>query len=154
MTDAADAIKDGIQKMGYITIEPRDRLKPSYYRLKDGTLLRVMINITHVMPDSRSEYGYSMISNNVITAYVQKENRRPDLHDPLDPSSVLSNILDEDMQPETLLEDFNVYSMSNGVALGVKAVVAQVVKTKLYTATGEPLYLAKTIPVIKVMQSS
>lgn len=125
-------------------------MRPSFYKLKDGTLIRVLISIGHLIPDPESPHGYDIDALSTIASYVPMENRHPERYAPFDPSSIPSNILDEDMKPETLMEDFNAYPMSNGMTMSVKSVVAQVSKTRFYTAQGEPFYTVDATPVIKV----
>ena len=125
-------------------------MRPSFYKLKDGTLIRVLMSIGHLIPDPKSPHGYDINALSTIASYVPRENRHPERYTPFDPSSIPSNILDEDMEPETLMEDFNAYSMSNGMTMSVKSVVAQVSKTMFYTPQGEPFYIVNATPVIKV----
>ena len=81
---------------------------------------------------------------------MPRENGHPERYAPFESSSIPSNMLDDDIGYETLVEDFNAYSMSNGMTLSVKSVVGQVGKTKFYTVQGEPLYTVHTVPVIKI----
>lgn len=143
-------IANRIREMGYITVELKDALKPSFYKLKDGTLLEVTISVSHIIPDPKSPSGYSISATTAITSYVPTENRHPERFVLFDPSSLLSGIVDQDMEPETLVEEFNSYSMSNGMTMSVKSVVAQVRKTKFYTMQGEPFYLVDATPITKV----
>ena len=84
------------------------------------------------------------------TSYVPQENRHPERFVQFDPSSIPPGIVDQDMEPETLVEEFNSYYMSNGMTMSVKSVVAQVRKTKFYTVQGEPFYLVDAAPITKV----
>ncbi|MCJ8306699.1 MAG: hypothetical protein HRU07_06580 [Nitrosopumilus sp.] len=148
-----EEIINNIKEMGYVTVEPKGEIKPSFYKLKDRTVLKVLININHLVADPRSPQGFTVNSNNTSICYVAKEDRHPEMYRPFTASEIQSNIDDEDMEPETLREDFSVYSLSNGMTLSVKAVVAQVSKTKFFTADGEPLYMVNTTPVIKVKKN-
>src|SRR5215207_3883749 len=110
-----------VQQMGYITVKPRE-ISPSYYKLKDGTIVKVLININHLVPDPRSPDGFAVSSTNIITAFVPKEKRNPTLAKPYTPSELRAGITDEDMEPITLKEDFSVYELSNGLILSLKTV--------------------------------
>lgn len=147
---SAENTIDIIHEMGYIMVKPKDVIKPSFYKLKDGTFMNALVNIGHMIEDPKMPYGYAVSTFTTIATYVPRENRHPDRYMQFDPSSIPSSIVEEDMKYETLVEDFNVYSMSNGMTLSVKSVAAQVSKTRLYTIQGEPLYLASVSPVIKI----
>ena len=136
--------------MGYVTVEPEGMLKPSFYRLSDGTVIRVLININHLTSHAGSPQKYGVNWSSAITCYVPKENRRPESYTHFDPAGMRSNILDEDMQYETLTESFNNYSTINGAIVGVKPAVAQVKKTGFCTQDGEPIYGVNVMPVFKV----
>ena len=148
-----DEITKEISEMGYVTVEPKGDLKSSYYKLKDGTILRIITTVTRLIPDPKSPQGFTLNSFNTIICYVPKEHRHPQLHTPFNNSDILSNIIDEDMDIETLKEEFSVYSLSNGSTMSIKSVVAQVSKTRLYTPVGEPLYVVDIIPVIKTKKT-
>ena len=148
-----EEITKEISKMGYITVEPKGDLKPSYYKLKDGTILRVITTVTHLTPNPQSPQGFALNSFNTIICYVPKEYRHPEFYKPFNNSDIKSNIMEEDMDIETLKEEFSVYSLSNGRTMSVKSIVAQVSKTKLYTPDGEPLYVVNITPVIKTKKT-
>ena len=148
------AITDDIQKMGYVTVELQSSLKPSFYKLKDGTLIQVLICVNYLVPDPAEPSGYVVNTTTTTVSYVPAENRIPGRYVPFDRSSMPSNILDDDMKPEALMESFNTYSMSNGMTLSVKSVVGQVSKTKFYTVHGDPLYIVSAIPVSKITTGS
>jgi len=150
---AVGEITKNINEMEYITAELIGEPKPSFYKLKDGTIIRVLININHVVADPEDGQKFSINSNNSIVAYVPKENRHPELHEKFDPSDIRSKITDEDMELETLREDFTAYALSNGMTISVKPVVGQVSKTQLYTIDGEPVYMVNPTPVIKTKNS-
>lgn len=149
-SNLTDTIADNIRKMGYVTVEPKSPLKPSFYKLKDGTLIQVLIYVNYLVPDHATPDGYVANMLTTTLSYVPAENRIPERYVPFDRSSMPYNILDDDMKPEALVENFNTYSMSNGMNLSVKSVVAQVSKTKFYTVHGEPLYIVSATPVFKI----
>ena len=65
-------------------------------------------------------------------------------------SNTSAAIVEEDVEYQTLKEDFNVYDLSNGAVLSIKTVLGQVQKTDLYTDVGEPVYNISSQPVIKI----
>lgn len=152
MTPVEEIIRN-INEMEYITAEPISKPKPSFYKLKDGTIIQVLININHVVSYPEEAQKFSVSLTNSIISYVAKENRHPELHKPFGQSDIQSKIIDEDMEPETLREDFSSYALSNGITMSVKPAVGQVSKTQLYTIDGEPIYVANPIPIIKTKKS-
>lgn len=152
MTIAHEEVDGWIKDMGYITVVPRV-IEPSFYKLKDGTIIKALVNINHVIADPKSPQGFVINSANVVICYVSKANRNPAAYQPYNQAEIQSGIIDDDMEPETLRENFSVYDCSNGMVLSVKTVVAQVSKTKFYTPDGEPVYLVNTTPVLKVKKN-
>jgi len=152
MTIANEEVEGWIKDMGYITVTPRT-IEPSFYKLKDGTVIRALININHVIADPKSPQGFAINSGNAVVCYVPKEKRNPAAFQQYNPAEMQSGIIDDDMEPETLRENFSVYDLSNGMVLSVKTVVAQISKTKFYTQDGEPVYLVNTTPILKVKKN-
>jgi len=152
MTIANEEVEGWIKDMGYITVTPRT-IEPSFYKIKDGTIIRALININHVIADPKSPQGFTVNSTNAVMCYVPKEKRNPAAFQQYDQAELQSGVIDDDMEPETLRENFSVYDLSNGMVLSVKTVVAQISKSKFYTKDGEPIYLVNTTPVLKVKKN-
>ena len=148
--DPAEAIIGNIEEMGYMAVEPKGKPKPSFYKVSDGTVVRVLISINHIISRTKPPHGYGVNWRSSIACYVPKEKRRPELHTHFDPGSIGSNISDYDMEYETLAERFNIYSINSGGTVSVKPSVAQVNKTRFYTNEGEPVYGVIFTPVFKV----
>lgn len=146
-----EGILDGIRKMGYVTASLVGQAHPSFYKLKDGAILRVMDNVNHLVPDPKTPGNYSISSNNIVSTYVPKENRHPEKFKQIEPSDLKSGITDDDMEPQVLSEEFTMYALSSGSTLGIKSVVSQVRKTMFYNADGDPLYLVTSSPLTKVL---
>lgn len=126
---------------------------PSYYKLKDGTIIKALININYLIPDPKSPDGFAISSTNTIVAFVPKEKRKPMAYEPYNPEELQSGIIDEDMEAEPLRENFSVYDLSNGMVMSVKTVVGQISKTKYYTRDGEPVYIVNANPIVKVKKA-
>ncbi len=62
-----EGIVGDIEKMGYVTVELKDRLKPSFYKLGDGTVVRVLISINHLTSHTKSPHGYNISWSSAIT---------------------------------------------------------------------------------------
>ncbi len=145
-------IKNWVKEMGYITVTPK-KIEHSYYKLKDGTIIKTLIHINHLTPNPKSPEGFTVNSQNIVVVYVPKENRNPMAFQPFNPAEIQNNISDDDMEPEPLRENVSVYDLSNGMVLSVKAVAGQIRKTKFYTQDGEPIYAVNTTPIIKVKKN-
>lgn len=143
-----EEILENIKEMGYVTLTPK-AVNPSYYKLGDGTIVRALVNLNFMLADPNKPQGFSINSNNLVSAFVPKEKRRPELHQNYNPAELQSGIIDEDVDFEVLRENFSVYDLSNGLTMSVKTVVGQVKKTKYYSREGEPIYMINTNPIVK-----
>lgn len=152
MTIPHEEVDGWIKDMSYVTVTPRT-LEPSYYKLKDGTIIKALIHVNHLIADPRSTQGFAVNSINIVSCYVPKEKRTPAAFQPYNPAELQSGITDDDMEPEPLRENFSVYDLSNGMVLSVKTVAGQISKTKFFTPDGEPVYLVSTTPIVKVKKN-
>ncbi len=152
MVEALENIKQTIEEMQYVTVKPV-KIESSFYKLKDGTVIEVHTHISRLIPDQQTPPGYAISSNNIITSYVKPENRRPGKFKPDEQTDLNSQVIDEDMDPIPLREEFSIYELSNKMKLSVKVVVGQVQKTSCYTRDGEPTYLVNVVPVIKMQKN-
>jgi len=138
-----------VHDMGYVTVKPR-ALYPSYYKLNDGTIIKAFVDIHALIPDPKNPDGFSIVSQNVINAFVPKENRNPVAFVPYTGQQLKEGIVNDDVDYEVLRENFSVYELSNGMTISVKTVVGQIRKSKFFTRDGEPVYTVSTNPIIKV----
>jgi len=152
VTTPNEEIEGWIKDMEYVTAEPI-KIEPSYYKLKDGTIIKALININHLSPDPHSPQGFSADQSNIIVSYVPKEKRNPAAFQPFNPAELGNNIDDEDMEPEPLRENFSVYKLSNGMTLSVKTVAGQISKTKFCKQDGEPIYVVNVTPIVKIKKN-
>ena len=151
MTIPLEEVEGYIKDMGYIIATPRT-VEPSYYKLKDGTIIKALIHVNYAIlssgpvPDTPH---FAINSTNNIAVYVPKDKRSPTPFQPFNTSDLQSAVIDDDMEPEPLRENFSVYDLSNGTVLSVKTIVGQIGKTKFYTRDGEPVYHANMTPIVK-----
>jgi hypothetical protein len=143
-----EEILEKIHEMDYVTISPR-KISSSYYKLADGTILKVFINIDYLVLDPRQPGGYAVSSTVMTSAFVPREKRRPEAYTAYTASDINAGIIEEDVDNEVLQEDFSTYELSNGFILSIKAVLGQVRKTKFVTQQGEPIYSVDVNPIIK-----
>ncbi len=146
-----EGIAQDIRDMGYVTCNPID-IKPSYYKLNDGTgtIIRALITVECLIPDPSSFNGFKISTSARTTAFVPKENREPQNYKPFRPNELQSGVIDDDVGCDTLSEDFSVYELSDGSIMSVRTVVGQIKKTKFFTSEGEPLYMVDMNPIIKI----
>ena len=144
-----EEIYKDIQDMGYITVNPRRAPVPSFYKLTDGTILSLITHVNHLVqnPINPNNASANMTPPQIL-AFVPQDKRVP--NGKQEGKNVSMTIIDEDVEYETLKEDFNVYQLSNGTVLSIKTVLGQVQKTDLHTAVGEPIYNINSQPVIKI----
>ncbi len=108
-----------------------------------------MTRINHLLQNQFDPNGASLNSAVDIHVFVPQNARNPNGRR-LEPNmNITSSIVDEDIECNTLKEEFNVYNLSNDTILSVKTVVGQVRKTDLYNIEGEPIYNIDSQPVIK-----
>jgi hypothetical protein len=137
-----------IKQMGYILAKSK-RQYPSLYKLADGTIIKIEVLVSHLVPDPRRPEGFNINSQNIISSFVPTEKRKPEAFTPYSTQELNVGIVDEDLDFVVLQENFSAYELSNDFILSVKPVLAQVKKTKFYSITGEPVYTMNFNPVIK-----
>lgn len=149
MAISLDEIYKNIQDMGYITTTSRHAPVPSFYKLSDGTILSLITHINHLVqnPINPNDASANLTTPQVL-AFVPQNKRDPSGKQAGKNASM--TIINEDVDYETLNENFNVYDLSNGTVLSIKTVLGQVQKTDLHTDMGEPIYTINSQPVIKV----
>ena len=136
-----------IRSMGYISATPKSTPTPSYYKLEDGTILSVLINVNHVLMDTPKSGGGIINHGTDIRVYVPNRYKTNKTTQP-DRSPAIVN---QDIGCTPLREEFNNYTVDNNVTISVKAVVGQVVKMDAHNNVGEPVYNIDVQPVIKVV---
>ena len=55
----------------------------------------------------------------------------------------------EDVEFETVKEDWNEYRLSDGATLKIKLVLVKVLRTNQYDQTGDPIYVVNSTNVVK-----
>lgn len=148
MTAEEEAVQS-IRKMGYITCRPR-AVRPSYYRLSDGTIISALIMVDHLTPVLGSPDEFEVSSSSHINAFVPDGDRKPREFRQYQPHELQSGITDSDVKYDVMSEDFSVYELSDGKVMSIRTVASHIRKTKFRTKAGEPVYMVDTTPVVKV----
>ncbi len=88
---------------------------------------------------------------NEVSAFVLPNNQHPELFDPRQQGALRDeDLAEQDIECETLRENFSVYKMDNSDVVSLKTVVGEISKFKIYTRTGEPIYNVHPTPVLKI----
>jgi hypothetical protein len=151
--DAMDQIDKDIVDMGYVFPKVAVVPQANYYKLKDGTVIRVIMILNYLTPVSGNEEDFDVNTTNIISCFAPSSERRPDLFTPVSASDLNKGIVDEDVEFDTVKENFTTYNLTNGLTVSIKPVLAQARKTKYYTAHGEPVYLTNISPIVKFKTS-
>ena len=148
-----EEIEQEVQNMGYFIARPR-KIIPSFYKLGDGTILKVIVSINHVIQDPRNPNNFVVNSTNLVSSFVPPNYRTPQASAQYPPSELNLNPINDDLEFEVLQENFTTYDFSNRIVISVKPVLAQVIKTRHYTAEGEPIYSVNLNPIIKMKKQN
>jgi hypothetical protein len=144
----SEEVQERITNYGYLLVANPKKYSPSYYKLKDETIIEASIRIETILENPRSG-SHAIRMSNSIKAYVPNELRKPDLYKPFQPNELVTGIIDEDVEAEELISEYNDYELSNGVVISIRTVVNQIKKTRYFTQEGEPIYSVIITPVIK-----
>ena len=143
--NSEEEINQNIINRGYIL--PKTRVHyPSFYKLNDGTIIRVIIILNYLLPLPSKHDEYDVNTTNIVSSFTSMEKRRPNSFIPFSIEELKAGIIDEDVEFEVLRENFSVYDLSNGIILSIKPVLGQVKKTKFYSLQGEPIYITNVSP--------
>jgi len=137
------------RKMGYTPFTIKIE-RPNYYRLDDGSILRVYSILNAVTLDASRPDGMSVNEQNVVVAFVPKKLRGEPTNQVYTLEDYNKNMDIEDMKFEIIFEDFNEYDLDGKHILSIKTSLSQVSRVKLYNARGEPIYLVNTAPIPKI----
>ena len=126
------------------------KIEPSYYRLtEDNTVIRCLTRV-HAIKSTQDGKLVDIMSTNEISAFVESQNRRPELFDPKNIRIKKEDVENDDVKYEVIRENFSVYKLTNGQTLSVKTVVSQITKYSKYNVGGEPLYNVIPNPIMRL----
>ncbi len=142
-------IEKMISDKGYLTIVS-SKIEPSYYKLSDDAIIEAHLNLIYVKLDPASPNGITINSANTSNCYISTDKLNPSSFMPWTQNDLQKGIIADDMEMETLRENFSVYQLSNGMKISIKSVVTQVDKTKYVMPTGESIYVVNQAPIFKI----
>lgn len=142
-----DNILQEVHKNNYVTVKS-SKINPSYYKLKDGTIISTSIIPSYFLEETPTTLGGG--TTNVTNAYIPKKLREPSKFKKDEKVDFRTRIIERDLDFDTLKEDFSNFKLSNGVDVKIKAVATQVDKTDVFNPAGERIYLVNVQPIFKV----
>jgi len=123
----------------------------SYFKLKDGTILKVRSNIVKIVKvgvePSTGYPKYDIEFRNAVAAKVPKELMKEPSGKPvaIEPRDIKHEEFDMEFNaPEDIKikrENWQKYELEDGYDLYVKPHVLKVIRTKKYNKYGEPIYI-------------
>jgi hypothetical protein len=143
-----DDINKEIRQMGYASFIPRTE-QPNYYRLDDGTILRLYPVLNNVIPNPIQANALQFNIQNNISTFVPKQLRGTPPGISYNSQQLEENIDVYDLGFRALIEDFNVYEVDSKQVLSIKTTIAQVSRSKLFNNFGEPIYKVATSMIAK-----
>jgi hypothetical protein len=143
-----DEMNKEIKLMGYVPFIPKSE-NPNYYRLDEGTILRVYPILNNLTLNPAQADSLQVNVQNIIATFVPKKLRGIPSAKSYTQQELQANIEVFDMPFTTLTEDFNVYEVDSKQILSIKTTVSQISKSKLFSNNGEPIYLVATAIVAK-----
>ena len=142
-------LADDLRKMGYTPFTVKIE-RPNFYRLEDGSILKVHPIVSGIEIDLSDMDGISVNSQNVVAVFVPKKLRHQPSNVLYTQADYIKNIDKEDMEFEPIFEDFNQYDLDGKFIFSLKTSLTQVSRTKLYNGRGEPIYLINAAPIPKI----
>jgi hypothetical protein len=134
--------------MGYVSFIPKSE-NPNYYRLDEGTILRVYPILNNLTLNPAQDGTVQVNVQNIIATFVPKKLRGTPSTKSYSQQELQTNIEIFDMAFSTIIEDFNTYEVDSNQILSIKTTVSQISKTRLFNNIGEPIYLVVTAIVAK-----
>jgi hypothetical protein len=99
-----DEINNEIKSMGYI-IATSSKIIPSYYRLKDNTIIKVIVIINHLIPEKDRPDNFGINSTNIVSTFVPIKERKTESFKSYPLTTNETNIEVQDLEFDVLKED-------------------------------------------------
>ncbi len=119
-----------------------------FYKIDDGTLLRVKLVLVNVL--TRDDLEYSFAWSNVIGVIAPPELRGPPSNKRYSSEELITSIEAEDLEFKELKKGISEYVLENGVRVSVRPVLAMVSRTNKYDTRGMPIYVTNVQPIWKI----
>lgn len=142
-------LAEDFREMGYTPFTVKIE-RPNFYRLSDGSILKICPILNGIEIDQAKLEGMSINAQSIVTAFIPKKLRKQPSNISYTQNDYVKNIDMEDMEFEIIFEDFNQYDLDEKFILSLKTTLSQVSRTKLYNIRGEPIYLINTAPIPKI----
>ena len=132
-----------IKKLGYTPFKVKKE-RPSFYKLTDGTILKVITIVNAVILNKKKLNAISVDAQNVVSAFVPKKLTREPVTTPVSVPEASKKIDIEDLDFEIIVEPFNEYIVDGKYTMKLKTILNQVNRSKLLNNIGQPIYLINT----------
>lgn len=120
------------------------------YKLPDGTILKTKIVLIKTVREINpaKNIGYNFNTQNHVAVFAPNDKKGAPTTKPLSPQELQLSATD-DMDFETMKEDWNVYQLEDGARIEIKLIVTRIGKTDKFDPMGSPIFLTQTQTVIK-----
>jgi len=132
-----------IKRLGYTPFKIKKE-KPSFYKLEDGTILKVITVVNAVIMNKKKLNVISVDAQNVVSAFVPKKLHGALTTKPVSIPEASKKIDIEDLDFEIISEPFNEYRVDGKYTMKLKTILNQVNRSKLLNNVGQPIYLINT----------
>ena len=123
-----------------------------FYKLADGSLLRIKFVLVNVIKEGVDEAGnpiYSFSWTNVVGVISPENLRGEPSTRRYSPKELTESIVEEDLEFKTLREGASIYKLEDGTILHIRPVLVMVSRTNKCDSKGMPIYLVNVQPIIK-----
>ena len=123
------------------------------YELPDGSILRVRHVLLRIfrLEDREGNISWETdVQSIVVLSHVPEESKGPPSSIVYSREQLISQIVERDVDYETLSEEWNEYILEDGTKVRIKFTVARISKTDKFDRRGEPIYIVEhaMIPII------
>jgi len=121
----------------------------SRYRIEDGTILRLRINVIKIIRGKMGDLGYpefGIHTRNLISALVKDDLKGEPSKEPLK----IPQDIEKELKFKVIEEKLQEYITRDGYKISVKPVLLKVFRTKKFNQFGEPIYVISSHAIINV----
>jgi len=132
-----------IKRLGYTPFKVKKE-KPSFYKLEDGSILKVLSIVNAIILNEKKPNAISVDAQNVVSAFVPKKLHGEPVTKPVSIPEASKKLDIEDLEFDVIVEPFNEYRVAGKYTLKLKTILNQVNRSKLLNNIGQPIYLINT----------
>lgn len=121
----------------------------SRYQLRDGSLLRIRKPVVKILrtkvPDQFGRYNYVTPTMNLYDVIVPPNMKNA----PSPDQQIGANDVLNEIEFDTINEDWSEYLLKNGTKIKIKPVLVKVTKTSKFNNFGDPIYLVDSQVIVR-----